>query len=70
MAIFSEVVDAADRLSIEEQEELLAIVRRRLAERRRAELVGDVEEARAEFAAGKARPVTVDELMDEAGREP
>jgi hypothetical protein len=69
MAIFSEVVDAADCLSIEEQEELLAIVRRRLAERRRAELVRDVQDARAKFAAGAGRAASVDEIMDEASAE-
>jgi hypothetical protein len=70
MAIFSEVVDAADRLSIEEQEELLAIVRRRLAEHRRAELAREIQEARAEFSTGQARRASVDEIMDEASREP
>jgi hypothetical protein len=69
MAIFSDVVDAADLLSTEEQEELVEILRRRLAERRRAELVDEVVDARAEFAGGQARPATVDEIMDEASRE-
>jgi hypothetical protein len=70
MAVFADVVDAADRLSTEEQEELLEILRRRLAERRRAELVRDVEEARAEFAAGQARVASVTEIMGEASRDP
>ncbi len=69
MAMFSDVVDAADRLSTEEQEELLEILRRRLAERRRAQLVREVQEARAEFAAGQASVASVDEIMDEASRE-
>jgi hypothetical protein len=69
MAVFSDVVEAADRLSTEEQEELLEILRRRLAERRRAALVREVQEGRAEFAAGQARPTSVDEIMDEARRE-
>jgi hypothetical protein len=69
MAIFSEVLDAADHLSIEEQEELLEIVRRRLAERRRAGLVREVQEARAEFAGGTVQSASADELLDEASRE-
>ena len=69
MAIFSDVVDAADRLSTEEQEELLEILRRRLTERRRAQLVREVEEARAEFAAGRASALSVDEIMDEVSRD-
>jgi hypothetical protein len=70
MAVFSDVLDAADNLSTEEQEELVVIMRRRLAERRRAELVREVQEARAEVAAGQARAASVDEIMDEASREP
>jgi len=70
MAGFSDVVDAADRLSTDEQEELLEIVRRRLAERRRGELMREVQDARAEVAAGQARVASVDEIMDEASREP
>ena len=66
MAMFSDVVDAADRLSTEEQEELLEILRRRLADRRRAQLVREVQEARAEFAGGQARVASIVEIMDEA----
>ena len=69
MAMFSDVLEAADRLSTEEQEELLEILRRRLALRRRAQLVREIHEARAEFAAGGAHSGTVDEIMDEASRE-
>jgi hypothetical protein len=70
MAVFSDVVDAADRLTTEEQEELVELLRRRLAERRRMELVREVQESRAEIAAGHARVASVDEIMDEAIREP
>lgn len=56
-------MDAADRLSTDEQEELLEIQRRRLAERRRAELVREVQEARAEYAAGQARVAAVNGIM-------
>lgn len=66
MSTFSEILDAASDLSAEEQATLLEILRRRLAERNRAQLVRDVEEARREFADGKARPASVDEIMNEA----
>jgi hypothetical protein len=69
MADFSDVVDAASGLSADEQETLLEILSRRLAERKRAQLVRDVKEARAEFADGRARPASVSEIMDEAGGE-
>ena len=69
MVMFSDVVDAADRLSTEEQEELLELLRRRLAERRRAQLVREVQESRAEFAAGQAGSASADEIIDEANGE-
>jgi hypothetical protein len=34
-------------------------------ERRRAELAQDIQEARREYQAGNARPITPDELMEE-----
>jgi hypothetical protein len=54
-------------LSADEQLTLLEILRRRLAERDREQLVRDVAEARAEFAKGATRPTTVKQLMDEVG---
>lgn len=65
MASFSEVLDAASDLSTDEQESLLDILGRRLIERRRLELASEIEEARAEFATGKLRPASVDEIMNE-----
>lgn len=69
MTNFSQIVDAADCLSDEEQEVLLEILQRRIAERNRARLVREVAEARAEFAKGLARPATVKEIMDEVNGE-
>lgn len=62
---FADVLEAAERLTAEEQEDLAAIIGRRLAERGRQRVVRDVAEGRQEFAAGGCRPVTVAELMDE-----
>jgi hypothetical protein len=64
---FADIVDAADRLTADEQLTLLEILRRRLAERDREQLVRDVAEAREEFAKGATRPTTVKQLMDEVG---
>jgi hypothetical protein len=61
---FVEVLDAANQLPPEDQEELIAVLRRRLAERGRNQLVADIQEARREFAEGVCRPSTTDELMD------
>lgn len=69
MTTFSEIVDAADALSIDEQSTLLEILRHRIAERNRMKLVGEVAEARSEFASGHARPATVSEIMDDINGE-
>lgn len=70
MLTFADVVDAADKLSAEDQESLLELLRRRIAERNRPKLAADVAEARAEFVSGGARPATVQQIMDEVRREP
>jgi hypothetical protein len=60
---FSEVLEAADHLSPEEQEELIDILHRRLALASRQRLVTEIKEARQEFAEGSCSPVTPTELM-------
>jgi hypothetical protein len=62
---FAEVLEAVDQLSWDEQETLVAIVQRRMAERGRQRLAAEVQEARREFAQGLCRPSSVDELMNE-----
>jgi len=62
---FGEVLEAADQLSREEQEELIAILHRRLAQAARQRLAGEVREARQEFADGRCLPATPDEIMRE-----
>ena len=62
---FGEVLDAIDKLSQEEQETLLDIVQRRIAERGRKQLAAEIREVRQEFAAGRCQPTTADELMKE-----
>lgn len=62
---FGEVLEAADRLSPDEQEELIAILHRRLAQAARQRLAAEVREARQEFAEGRCSPATPEELMRE-----
>ncbi|MCI0638819.1 MAG: hypothetical protein L0Y70_07075 [Gemmataceae bacterium] len=62
---FNEVLSAADGLSLEDQEALVDILRRRLIERRREVLRAEIEEAEEEFRRGLGKAVTVKELMDE-----
>jgi hypothetical protein len=62
---FAEVLDAIDHLSAEEQEMLISIAQRRLAERGRKQVVNDVQDARREFADGGCRPIATDDLLRE-----
>ena len=65
MGGFSKVLEAADKLTPEEQETLIDILNRRLADRRRSELAKDVQDARQEFQSGGCEPKTPDELIEE-----
>jgi hypothetical protein len=60
---FGEILDAADQLSIEEQETLVEVLRRRVIESRREELASEVEQARHEHAAGQCLPATAGEIV-------
>ena len=66
---FSDIVDAADDLSVDEQETLVGILRRRIAQRNRDALVRDVAEARGELQTGQARASSVGNIMDEVRGE-
>lgn len=62
---FDQVLDAIEHLPIDQQAEVVELMRRRLAERARQGIVEDAREARAEHTAGKTKAVSVDELMRE-----
>jgi hypothetical protein len=62
---FGEVLEAADHLSQDEQEELIAILHRRLAQTVRQQLAADVQEARQEYAEGRCVPATPAEMIRE-----
>jgi hypothetical protein len=62
---FDEILDAVERLPVDDREELVDVIRRRLAESGRKRIAADAPEARAEHAARKTRPVSVDQLMRE-----
>ena len=62
---FGDVLEAADHLSADEQQELIAILGRRLAQAGRQRLAADIQEAREEFAQGLCAPTTPDQLMHE-----
>ena len=63
MKSYGQVLDSIEALPEDQQESLLDIVRKRLAERRRAALVESVGEARKEFKSGKLRPAAPSEII-------
>lgn len=60
---FVQVLDAADKLSLDEQETLVEILQRRVTDNRRTELAKDIQEAQQEFQSGGCCPVTPQQLM-------
>ena len=62
---FDQLLEAVDELPVETQAELIAVVRRRLAARGRERVIDEVRQAREEYAAGKCKETTVDDLMRE-----
>ena len=62
---FGEVLEAANPLTPEDQQALIAILHRRLTQMGRQRLVAEIREARKEFDSGQCRPATPDELMRE-----
>ena len=64
--IFDDALDAAERLDVDAQAKLVAVLSRRLAERGRERIIDTVAQARREFAAGQSQPMTAAELVREA----
>lgn len=65
---FQEVLERVESLPPDDQELLIELIRQRLIQRRRAELVMEVAEARHAYQQGRVRRGTVDDLMKELKR--
>ena len=63
MKSYGQVIDSIEALPDEQQESLMELVKRRLAERRREALIKSVQEARKEFKSGKLRPASPTDIM-------
>ena len=57
------VIEDVERLPIDDQMLLVDIIRRRLIEYRRSQLVAEVAEAREAYRAGEVRRGSVDDLL-------
>jgi len=62
---FSDVLEAAGSLPIDEREDLLELLHKRTVEERRTELAKDTKNARADFRHGRIKAVSADALMKE-----
>ncbi len=62
---FADILETADRLSLQDQEELLRILKNRIRAQKRAILVKAVQEAQQEFEQGNCQPATHEQLMEE-----
>lgn len=63
MKTFGQVLELAEELQLDEQESLAEVLRRRVSEHRRAELIQAVKEARREFKAGRCRDATPQQIV-------
>ena len=62
---FQEALDTIESLPEYQQEDLIDIIQHRLMEHRRESLAKNVREARKEYAKGKVKRGTVDDLIRE-----
>ncbi len=62
---FGQILEEADKLSLEEQEQLIEVLSRRAADRRRTLLRREIQNARKEFKEGLAKPANPDDILSE-----
>jgi uncharacterized protein YegJ (DUF2314 family) len=63
MQAFGEVLEATDKLSLDEQHTLIEILQRRLRERRRVIIAKNIQAAKKEFEQGDCESATPSEIM-------
>ena len=61
---FDQVLESIERLSLEEQEALVQVVRRRIIEKRRDEIVENIAHSKVEYAKGEVFHGQVSEIMN------
>jgi hypothetical protein len=60
---FQDLIDAVESLPLDDQSMLVELINKRIIEKRREELVGEVREAREAFRKGEVKRGTVADLM-------
>ena len=67
-ATFDEALDVIESLSVEDQEALIAILQKRLLDRRRAEIATHITQAKAEHQTGQVFRGSVEDAIAELNR--
>ena len=65
MTRIQEVIEAVESLQPDDREVVLDVVKNRMIQRRRARLIKEVEEARADYIRGNVKRGNVKDLMAE-----
>ncbi|MEG5001583.1 hypothetical protein QUB13_28410 [Microcoleus sp. B4-D4] len=60
---FQEIIESIERLTIEDQERLFELIRKRRIENRRAEILANAQEVMQAFKNGTAKRGSVDDLI-------
>ena len=63
MIVFQEIIDSIEGLSVEDQDYLFELIRKRRIENRRAEILANAEEVMQSFKDGTAKRGSVDDLI-------
>ncbi len=63
MITFEDVLDVVSQLPVEQQEELIDIIKRRNAEVRRRQILEECREGLAEYRSGTLKPQTAEEVI-------
>ncbi|HSM82964.1 MAG TPA: hypothetical protein VLS96_14835 [Nodosilinea sp.] len=63
ISAFQKAIDAVESLSLQDQEAVLSLLQKRIADQRRQELSQSIAEVRHEFAQGSVQFGSVDDFM-------
>jgi len=60
---FQDLIEAVESMPLDDQFMLVELINKRIKEKRRAELVAEVQETRSAFARGEVKRGTFEDLM-------
>ncbi len=64
-ALFADVLDSVEQLSIDEKETLIQVLHHRISEARRMQILRDIRDGTAEFVAGQVKAANPADLVRE-----